>query len=133
MLKAPVIVPYRPLKDPREIRMLDPACGSMHFGLYAFDLYLKIYEEFWDLAAGDTDIELAPTQYAPLRTIYTQQAAYMRAAEADHRAQYSRHRHRSTSRADCGLVVVAARSVLGRRRHRGNRPSANRAIECRLC
>ena len=29
--------------------MLDPACGSMHFGLYAFDLYEKIYEEAWDL------------------------------------------------------------------------------------
>lgn len=29
--------------------MLDPACGSMHFGLYAFDLYEVIYEEAWDL------------------------------------------------------------------------------------
>ncbi|MBA7646937.1 hypothetical protein ES703_54705 [subsurface metagenome] len=28
--------------------MLDPACGSMHFGLYAFDLYETIYEEAWD-------------------------------------------------------------------------------------
>jgi hypothetical protein len=39
---------YRKLKDPREIRMLDPACGSMHFGLYAFDLYETIYIEAWD-------------------------------------------------------------------------------------
>jgi hypothetical protein len=30
--------------------MLDPACGSMHFGLYAFDLYLEIYEEAWEIA-----------------------------------------------------------------------------------
>jgi len=37
------------MKDPREIRLLDPACGSMHFGLYAFDLYEVIYEEAWDL------------------------------------------------------------------------------------
>jgi hypothetical protein len=36
-------------KDPREIRMLDPACGSMHFGLYAFDLYEIIYREAWDM------------------------------------------------------------------------------------
>ena len=46
LLNQPVHIPHRSLKDPREIRMLDPACGSMHFGLYAFDLYLKIYEEF---------------------------------------------------------------------------------------
>lgn len=39
---------FRKLKDPREIRMLDPACGSMHFGLYAFDLYEVIYREAWD-------------------------------------------------------------------------------------
>ena len=45
LLKQPVFVPYRALKDPREIRMLDPACGSMHFGLYAFDLFETIYEE----------------------------------------------------------------------------------------
>lgn len=39
---------FRKIKDPREIRMLDPACGSMHFGLYAFDLYEVIYREAWD-------------------------------------------------------------------------------------
>jgi hypothetical protein len=43
-----VYIPHRPLKDPREISMIDPACGSMHFGLYAFDLYEKIYLECWD-------------------------------------------------------------------------------------
>lgn len=42
-------IPHRPLKDPREIKMLDPACGSMHFGLYAFDLFGQIYAEAWDL------------------------------------------------------------------------------------
>lgn len=49
LLKQPVYIPYRPLKDPREIRLLDPACGSMHFGLYAFDLFQTIYEEAWDM------------------------------------------------------------------------------------
>ena len=48
LLKQPVHIPHRPLKDPREIRFLDPACGSMHFGLYAFDLFEVIYEEAWD-------------------------------------------------------------------------------------
>jgi hypothetical protein len=47
LLKQPVHIPHRPIKDPREIRLLDPACGSMHFGLYAFDLFETIYEEAW--------------------------------------------------------------------------------------
>jgi len=46
--KRPTIYAFRKLKDPREIRMLDPACGSMHFGLYSFDLYEVIYREAWD-------------------------------------------------------------------------------------
>lgn len=41
-------IEYRALKDPRAILMLDPACGSMHFGLYCFDLYEQIYIEAWD-------------------------------------------------------------------------------------
>jgi hypothetical protein len=47
---APTEVPCRPIKDPRQFRLLDPACGSMHFGLYAFDLLEVIYEEAWDLS-----------------------------------------------------------------------------------
>ncbi|MEL4247439.1 BREX-1 system adenine-specific DNA-methyltransferase PglX [Shewanella xiamenensis] len=49
LLKQPVYIPHRSLKDPRCIRMLDPACGSMHFGLYAFDLFERIYLEAWQL------------------------------------------------------------------------------------
>ncbi len=49
LLKQPVHIPHRLMKDPRELLMLDPACGSMHFGLYAFDLFETIYEEAWDL------------------------------------------------------------------------------------
>jgi hypothetical protein len=49
LLARPAYIPYRQLKDPREIRMLDPACGSMHFGLYAFDLYERIYQEAWEI------------------------------------------------------------------------------------
>jgi hypothetical protein len=36
------------LRDPRTVKLLDPACGSMHFGLYAFDILLDIYRETWD-------------------------------------------------------------------------------------
>jgi hypothetical protein len=42
----------RKLKDPRDLKILDPACGSGHFLLYVFDLLLKIYEEAW----GDADL-----------------------------------------------------------------------------
>ena len=49
LLKLPVFIAHRPLKDPRTVLMLDPACGSMHFGLYAFDLFTVIYEEAWAL------------------------------------------------------------------------------------
>jgi hypothetical protein len=35
----------RAKKDPRDLRVLDPACGSGHFLLYAFDLLVAIYEE----------------------------------------------------------------------------------------
>ena len=37
----------RPRKDPRDLHILDPACGSGHFLLYSFDLLLAIYEEAW--------------------------------------------------------------------------------------
>jgi hypothetical protein len=37
----------RPAKDPRDLRVLDPACGSGHFLLYAYDLLLTIYDEAW--------------------------------------------------------------------------------------
>lgn len=52
LLKLPVYVPFRAKKDPRELRILDPACGSGHFLLYCFDLLLAIYEE----AYGDPDL-----------------------------------------------------------------------------
>ncbi len=41
-------VEFRKIKDPRAILMLDPACGSMHFGLYCFDIFEQIYIEAWD-------------------------------------------------------------------------------------
>ncbi|ESY71890.1 hypothetical protein X743_19020 [Mesorhizobium sp. LNHC252B00] len=37
----------RSRKDPRDLRILDPACGSGHFLLYSFDLLLLIYQEAW--------------------------------------------------------------------------------------
>ena len=39
-----VLLP-RDKKDPRDLKILDPACGSGHFLLYAFELLIAIYEE----------------------------------------------------------------------------------------
>src|SRR5262249_18288118 len=39
---------HRPKKDPRDLKILDPACGSGHFLLYCFDLLQTIYEEAYD-------------------------------------------------------------------------------------
>lgn len=38
----------RIIKEPTELFMLDPACGSMHFGLYTFDVMEAIYMDAWD-------------------------------------------------------------------------------------
>jgi hypothetical protein len=43
----------RPQKDPRDLRILDPACGSGHFLLYSFDLLVAIYEEAWEDEESD--------------------------------------------------------------------------------
>src|SRR5262249_40378375 len=47
----------RPRKDPRDLRILDPACGSGHFLLYSFDLLLAIYEEAWSTEGADIKSE----------------------------------------------------------------------------
>jgi hypothetical protein len=47
LLKQPVYIPHRPMKDPRDLKILDPACGSGHFLLYAFDILETVYEEAW--------------------------------------------------------------------------------------
>jgi hypothetical protein len=63
LLKQPVHISHRPKKDPRELKILDPACGSGHFLLYCFDLLLTIYEE----AYNDPDLGPALQQdYATL-------------------------------------------------------------------
>lgn len=66
LLKLSVHIPHRPKKDPRELRILDPACGSGHFLLYCFDLLLTIYEEAY------TDSDLGPAlqkDYAKLEEL----------------------------------------------------------------
>jgi hypothetical protein len=56
LLREPVHIPYRKKKDPRDLRIIDPACGSGHFLLYCFFLLLIIYEEAWsDAESPDSE------------------------------------------------------------------------------
>jgi hypothetical protein len=48
LLQQPIHISHRAKKDPRELKILDPACGSGHFLLYCFDLLLTIYEEAYN-------------------------------------------------------------------------------------
>lgn len=78
LLKLPVHIPYRPLKDPRTLRMLDPACGSMHFGLYAFDLYEQIYNEAWELELRlDSKAFVREDGLKPLKESYQDKDAFL--------------------------------------------------------
>lgn len=75
--------PLRRLRDPRTIKLLDPACGSMHFGLYAFDLFLEIYREGWEWeeahGPGSLDSESGTsTDLKPLSQTYPDRNAYLR-------------------------------------------------------
>lgn len=75
--------PLGRLRDPRTIKLLDPACGSMHFGLYAFDLFQKIYREAWEweqthgVGALDTETGGSP-DLKPLTQTYTDQETFLR-------------------------------------------------------
>lgn len=71
------------LRDPRTLKLLDPACGSMHFGLYAFDLFLEIYREAWEWeqehGPGSLDISTQPSaHFKPLNQTYDDQASFLR-------------------------------------------------------
>lgn len=70
------------VRDPRTLKLLDPACGSMHFGLYAFDLFLEIYREAWDWeqrnGPGSLDLSRYPqTDFKPLSQTYSDQSAFL--------------------------------------------------------
>lgn len=69
----------RPRKDPRDLRVLDPACGSGHFLLYCFDLLLAIYEEAW---AEETSGAVSHATGRALRDDYPDLAALRRATPA---------------------------------------------------
>ena len=53
-LEQPCYVEHRSPRDPRDLRIIDPACGSGHFLLYCFDLLAKIYQEAWEIGDQPT-------------------------------------------------------------------------------
>lgn len=66
LLKKPAYFLHREKKDPREMKILDPACGSGHFLLYCFDLLEEIYIEAYD----DPDLgEALKKDYSDLDTL----------------------------------------------------------------
>ncbi|GHU01648.1 hypothetical protein FACS1894154_11610 [Betaproteobacteria bacterium] len=71
------------LRDPRTLKLLDPACGSMHFGLYAFDLFAEIYREAWGWeqrhGPAALDVSTLPqAELKPLSQTYLDEAAFLR-------------------------------------------------------
>jgi hypothetical protein len=77
------------LRDPRTLKLLDPACGSMHFGLYAFDIFLEVYREAWDWEQQHGPGSLVPSPpgrgvggegeaFMPLCQTYADATAYLR-------------------------------------------------------
>ena len=42
------VLTERQIKEPTEILSLDPTCGSMHFGIYLYEVYEYIYMDAWD-------------------------------------------------------------------------------------
>lgn len=71
------------VRDPRTLKLLDPACGSMHFGLYAFDLFAEIYREAWaweqQHGPGSLDISTQPqAALKPLCKTYEDESEFLR-------------------------------------------------------
>ncbi|SEA76164.1 Eco57I restriction-modification methylase domain-containing protein [Variovorax sp. YR216] len=81
--RKPTIIRRHKLRDPRTLKLLDPACGSMHFGLYAFDLFLDIYREAWawerQHGPGALDRATQPkAELKPLQQAYADEATFLR-------------------------------------------------------
>lgn len=115
-----------PKKDPRDLRILDPACGSGHFLLYCFALLLLIYEEAWN-------DEVAPTSSLTGRTL---QQDYARLDDLKKAApglilQYNLYGvdidPRCAQIAQLALWMRAQRAFMDTKVSRGERPIIRRA------
>lgn len=81
--QKPNIIAFHVVRDPRTLKLLDPACGSMHFGLYAFDLFAEIYREAWaweqQHGPGSLDVSTQPQLLLkPLCQTYADEESFLR-------------------------------------------------------
>lgn len=65
----------RDKKDPRDFKILDPACGSGHFLLYCYELLRTIYQEAW----ADPDAPKSELTGHNLREDYPDEATLIQA------------------------------------------------------
>ena len=131
LLKKTVYIPFRAKKDPRDLKILDPACGSGHFLLYAFDLLLTIYEEAWE-------DETTPSSEVSGHRL---QDGYSSLDELRHalpelvlQAQPAWYRHRPACCTNCrARAVDASTTRLQRLRHFTQRTATDHQDEHRCC
>lgn len=81
--QKPNVIAFHSVRDPRTLKLLDPACGSMHFGLYAFDLFAEIYREAWaweqQHGPGSLDVSSQPQlSLKPLCQTYADEESFLR-------------------------------------------------------
>lgn len=81
--QKPNVIAFHSIRDPRTLKLLDPACGSMHFGLYAFDLFAEIYREAWaweqQHGPGSLDVSTQPQlSLKPLCQTYADEESFLR-------------------------------------------------------
>lgn len=81
--QKPNVIAFHVVRDPRTLKLLDPACGSMHFGLYAFDLFAEIYREAWawehQHGPGSLDVSTQPQiSLKPLCQTYADEESFLR-------------------------------------------------------
>jgi hypothetical protein len=102
------------LRDPRTLKLLDPACGSMHFRPVCLRPVPEIYREAWDWEQ-ETRPRLAGSRHSlrspelkPLSRPTRRGGLPARRAAPDHRTQHLWRGHRPARRADRLPGAVAA-------------------------
>ncbi|MHC2841723.1 Eco57I restriction-modification methylase domain-containing protein [Bradyrhizobium diazoefficiens] len=113
-------------KDPRDLRILDPACGSGHFLLYCFALLLLIYEEAWN----DETSPASGVTGGPLRQDYATLDDLKKAAPGlilRHNLHGVDIDPRCAQIAQLALWMRAQRAFMDNKVPRGERPIIRRA------
>lgn len=126
LLNAPYLVKSRTKKDPRDLHILDPACGSGHFLLYCFDLLELIYQEAWnDPSQGIfSETEKTLKEEYPDETIFRRSIPELILRYNLHGVDIDK---RATQIASLALWMRAQRSYAELGMKRGERPAIRRS------